>query len=121
MQWLKPRCPGPGIDATGEPAGKGIKRGGCGAFSKMAQRDVHQRYFWGQIRGWLYCLLDWRRASFLLWGEPGGVVLGLAVAGFGPEFFRLWLLLEVANDPATRHYLESSFFRRFEVAQQGRG
>lgn len=59
---------------------------------------------------------DWLRDRYHSTADDLSQPVDLAAAAQFNSFFAD-LVREVANDPATPHYLESSFFRRFEVAQ----
>jgi Zn-dependent M28 family amino/carboxypeptidase len=59
---------------------------------------------------------DWLRDRYHSTADDLSQPVDLAAAAQFNSFFAD-LAREVANDPATPHYLESSFFRRFEVAQ----
>jgi hypothetical protein len=59
---------------------------------------------------------DWLRDRYHSTQDDLSQPVDLVAAAQFNSFFAD-LVREVANDPATPHYLESSFFRRFEVAQ----
>ncbi len=59
---------------------------------------------------------DWLRDRYHSTADDLGQPVDLAAAAQFDSFFAD-LVREVANDPATPHYLESSFFRRFETGR----